>query len=80
MVSSEESKSQPKPQQTGERSAAANAAKQETAKANAERRRVAAASFDKEFAAARAELKKQGKDPNSGTFSWRGKSYSTKLK
>ena len=72
--------SQPKPQQTGERSAAANAAKQETAKAEAQRRRVSAADFDRTFAAARANLKQQGKDPNSGTFSWRGKSYSTKLK
>ena len=72
--------SQPKPQQTGERSAAANAAKQETAKAEAQRRRVSAADFDRTFAAARANLKQQGKDPNTGTFSWRGKSYSTKLK
>lgn len=72
--------SQPKPEPTGERSAAANVAKQETAKANAQRRRVSAADFDKTFAAKRAELKKQGKDPNSGTFSWRGRSYSTKLK
>lgn len=36
--------------------------------------------FDKTFAAKRAELKKQGKDPNSGTFTWRGKTYNTKLK
>ena len=68
------------PEPTGEKSASANAAKQETAKANIERRRAAATSFDKTFAAARADLKKQGKDPNSGTFTWRGKSYSTKLK
>ena len=68
------------PEPTGERSASANAAKQETAKANIERRRAAATSFDKTFAAARADLKKQGKDPNSGTFTWRGKSYNTKLK
>ena len=72
--------SQPTPEPTGERSAAANAAKQETAKANAERRRAAAASFDREFSAARGALKDKGKDPNSGTFSWRGKTYSTKLK
>ena len=72
--------SQPKPTETGERSAAANVAKQETAKAEAQRRRVSAADFDKTFAAKRAELKKQGKDPNSGTFPWRGKTYSTKLK
>ena len=68
------------PEPTGEKSASANAAKQETAKANAERRRVAAASFDRAFAAARGALKDQGKDPNSGTFTWRGKSYNTKLK
>jgi len=72
--------STPRPTETGERSAAANAAKQETAKANAERRRDAAASFDREFSAARGALKDKGKDPNSGTFSWRGKTYSTKLK
>ena len=72
--------SQPKPQQTGERSAAANAAKQEIAKAEAQRRRVSAADFDRTFAAARAKLEQQGKDPNSGTFPWRGKTYSTKLK
>ena len=64
--------SQPKPQQTGERSAAANAAKQETAKAEAQRRRVAAADFDKTFAAKRAAGEKE--------FTWRGKRYSTKLK
>ena len=72
--------SQPIPKPTGERSASANAAKQETAKANIQRRRAAAASFDRAFAAARAELEKQGKDPNSGTFTWRGKTYNTKLK
>lgn len=68
------------PESTGEKSASANAAKQETAKANAERRRAAAASFDRAFAAARGALEDQGKDPNSGTFPWRGKTYSTKLK
>lgn len=62
--------SAPKP--TGERSAAVNSAKQETAKANAERRRAAAASFDKAFAAARGEGAKE--------FTWRGKTYNTKLK
>ena len=72
--------SQPKPEPTGEKSAAANAEKQEVAKANAQRRRAAAADFDKAFDAARTELKRQGKDPNSGTFTWRGKSYNTKLK
>ena len=64
--------SQPKPQQTGERSAAANAAKQETAKAEAQRRRVSAADFDKAFAAARSSGKTE--------FTWRGKRYNTKLK
>ena len=64
--------SQPTPKPTGERSASANTAKQDTAKANAERRRAAAASFDRAFAAARAK----GED----TFPWRGKTYSTKLK
>ena len=64
--------SKPAPEPTGERSASANVAKQETAKANIERRRVAAASFDKEFAAARAA----GKD----VFTWRSKQYNTKLK
>ena len=65
--------SQPKPEPTGERSAAANAEKQEVAKANAQRRRAAAADFDaKTFAAAR----KAGK----AEFTWRGKRYNTKLK
>ena len=41
---------------------------------------AAAKDFDRTFAARRAELKRQGKDPNSGTFTWRGKSYNTKLK
>ena len=41
---------------------------------------AAAKDFDKAFDAARFELKRQGKDPNSGTFTWRGKSYNTKLK
>lgn len=41
---------------------------------------AAAKDFDKAFDAARTELKRQGKDPNSGTFTWRGKSYNTKLK
>ena len=60
------------PEPTGERSASASAAKQETAKANAQRRRDSAASFDKAFAAARGS--------NKSTFTWRGKSYNTKLK
>ena len=60
------------PEPTGERSASASAAKQETAKANAQRRRDSAASFDKAFAAARGADK--------STFTWRGKSYNTKLK
>ena len=64
--------SQPKPEPTGERSAAANAEKQEVAKANAQRRRAAAADFDANFAAAR----KAGK----AEFTWRGKRYNTKLK
>ena len=64
--------SQPKPEPTGERSAAANAEKQEVAKANAQRRRAAAADFDKNFAAAR----KAGK----AEFTWRGKRYNTKYK
>ena len=41
---------------------------------------AAAKDFDKAFDAARTELKRQGKDPNSGTFTWRGKSYNTTLK
>ena len=64
--------SQPKPEPTGERSAAANAEKQEVAKANAQRRRAAAADFDKTFAAKRAAGEKE--------FTWRGKKYTTKLK
>jgi len=64
--------SQPKPEPTGERSAAANAEKQEVAKANAQRRRASAADFDANFAAAR----KAGK----AEFTWRGKRYNTKLK
>jgi hypothetical protein len=64
--------SQPKSEPTGEKSAAANAEKQEVAKANAQRRRAAAADFDKTFAAKRAAGEKE--------FTWRGKKYSTKLK
>ena len=64
--------SKPKPEPTGERSAAANAEKQEIAKANAQRRRASAADFDANFAAAR----KAGK----AEFTWRGKRYNTKLK
>ena len=41
---------------------------------------AAAKDFDKAFAAKRAELKKAGKDPSSGTFTWRGKQYNTKYK
>lgn len=60
------------PESTGERSASANAAKQETAKANAQRRRNAAASFDQAFSSARGAGK--------SSFTWRGKTYNTKLK
>lgn len=41
---------------------------------------AAAKDFDKTFAAKRDELKRAGKDPNSGTFTWRGKSYNTRIK
>lgn len=41
---------------------------------------AAAKDFDKTFAAKRDELKRVGKNPSSGTFTWRGKSYNTKLK
>ena len=64
--------SQPRPEPTGERSAAANVKKQEAAKSTAQRRRDAAADFDKAFATARSAGKKE--------FTWRGKSYNTKLK
>ena len=64
--------SKTKPEPTGEKSAAANAEKQEIAKANAQRRRASAADFDANFAAAR----KAGK----AEFTWRGKRYNTKLK
>ena len=64
--------SPPQFQGTGERSAEANAKKQEDAKANAERRRNSAKNFDAAFAAAR----KAGKSE----FSWRGKQYNTKYK
>jgi len=60
------------PESTGERSASANVAKQETAKVNAQRRRDSSASFDRAFASARGAGK--------STFTWRGKSYNTKLK
>ena len=66
------SQPKPQPQQTGERSAAANSKRQEIAKANAQRRTAAAVNFDKTFAAAR----KAGKSE----FTWRGKKYNTKLK
>ena len=69
----------PKPQPTGERSAEANQEKQEKAKAEAENARrtkeqlsAAAKDFDKTFASARKEGKKE--------FTWRGKKYNTKLK
>lgn len=69
----------PKPEPTGERSAKANQEKQEKAKAEAEKTRrskeqlsAAAKDFDKSFAAARKEGKKE--------FTWRGKKYNTKLK
>lgn len=69
----------PKPEPTGERSAKANQEKQEKAKAEAEKTRrskeqlsAAAKDFDKTFAAARKEGKKE--------FTWRGKKYNTKLK
>ena len=64
--------SPPQFQGTGERSAEANAKKQEDAKANAERRRKSAKNFDTAFADAR----KAGKSE----FSWRGKQYNTKYK
>ena len=63
--------SQPVPEPTGERSAAANTEKQERAK-NIERRRSAASDFDKAFSAARASGKKE--------FTWRGRTYNTKIK
>ena len=72
--------SQPAPELRGEKSAATNAAKQERAKVSARRLSAAARDFDKTFAAARAELEQQGKDPSSGVFTWRGKQYNTKLK
>ena len=69
----------PKPEPTGERSAKANQEKQEKAKAEAEKTRrskdqlsAAAKDFDKTFASARKEGKKE--------FTWRGKKYNTKLK
>jgi len=69
----------PKPEPTGERSAKVNQEKQEKAKAEAEKVRrskdqlsAAAKDFDKTFAAARKEGKKE--------FTWRGKKYNTKLK
>ena len=62
----------PKFQGTGERSAEANAKKQEDAKANAEKRRKSAKNFDAAFAAARKAGKKE--------FTWRGKQYNTKYK
>jgi len=64
--------SKPKSEPTGERSATANVKKQEAAKSTAQRRRDAAADFDKTFAAARSAGKKE--------FTWRGKTYNTKLK
>ena len=48
--------------------------------ASATKLSAAAKDFDKAFAAEREKLKSQGKDPSSGTFTWRGKSYNTKLK
>ena len=69
----------PKPEPTGERSAKVNQEKQEKAKAEAEKVRrskdqlsAAAKDFDRTFAAARKEGKKE--------FTWRGKKYNTKLK
>jgi len=41
---------------------------------------AAAKDFDNKFASEREKLKSQGKDPSSGTFTWRGKTYNTKLK
>ena len=72
--------SQPAPELRGEKSAATNAAKQERAKVSARRLSAAARDFDRTFAAKRAELERQGKDPSSGVFTWRGKQYNTKLK
>ena len=54
--------------------------KEEPVKRPAKELTSAAKDFDKAFAAKRAELKKAGKDPSSGTFTWRGKQYNTKLK
>lgn len=64
--------SPPQFQGTGERSAEANAKKQEDAKANAEKRRKSAKNFDAAFADARKAGKKE--------FTWRGKQYNTKYK
>ena len=71
--------SKSKPEPTGERSAEANAEKQEKAKQEAEKTRRskeqlsgAAKNFDKAFASARKSGKSQ--------FTWRGKKYTTKLK
>ena len=52
----------------------------EPVKREAPKLSAAAKDFDREFAAARDKLKRQGKDPNSGVFTWRGKQYNTKLK
>ena len=54
--------------------------KSEPVKRKAPQLSAAAKDFDREFAAARARLEKQGKDPSSGVFTWRGKQYNTKLK
>jgi len=64
--------SQTAPEPTGERSAAANLEKQERAKQNIERRRSAASDFDTAFSAARASGKTE--------FTWRGRTYNTKIK
>ena len=65
--------------ETGERSAAANAERQEKAKAEADATRrsrtqltTAAKDFDKAFAAARSSGKRE--------FTWRGRTYNTKIK
>jgi hypothetical protein len=67
----------PKPQPVQK---AVEPVKSEPVKREAPKLSAAAKDFDKTFAAKRAELKKQGKDPNSGVFTWRGKQYNTKLK
>ncbi len=70
--------SKSKPEPTGERSAQANAEKQEKAKKEAQVKRSSSqlTSAAKNFDAAFADAKKKGK----AEFSWRGKKYNTKYK